>query len=74
MPGAVWAGLGPIGLGLARAVTLSALSGFTRTRRPGALMSTRDEYVEPAITRAARHYRAELKSLLDGTAVVTPAE
>ena len=67
----VW--LMPIGLSLALAVPLSALSGFS-FRRPGALMATRDEYVEPAITLAARHYRAELKSVLDGTAVATAAE
>ena len=67
----VW--LMPIGLRLALAVPLSALRGFS-FRRAGALMATRDEYVEPAITLAARHYRAELKSVLDGTAVATAAE
>ncbi|MAY45425.1 MAG: glucans biosynthesis glucosyltransferase MdoH [Rhodobacteraceae bacterium] len=67
----VW--LMPIGLSLALAVPLSALSGFSFGRRP-VVMGTREEYVEPAITRAARHYRAELKSVLDGTAVATPAE
>ena len=67
----VW--LLPIGLSLALAVPLSALSGFS-FGRPGALMGTRDEYVEPAITQAARHYRAELKSFLDGRPIATPAE
>ncbi|GGH32809.1 membrane glycosyltransferase [Cribrihabitans marinus] len=63
----------PIAFSLALAVPLSALSGVSAqgARR---LLQTREEVREPAITRAARSYRRELKAVLDGDARVTPAE
>lgn len=62
----------PIAISLALAVPLSALSGLSM-RGPG-WMGTREVYREPPVTAAARHYRAELKSLLDGEHRATPAE
>ncbi|WP_164659869.1 glucans biosynthesis glucosyltransferase MdoH [Tropicibacter sp. Alg240-R139] len=67
----IW--LAPIALSLALAIPLSALSGVTaKTARN--LLGLREDYREPAIAQAARHYRTELKSLLDGKSSVTPAE
>lgn len=81
---ALWAGifagvispwLIPIALSLALAVPLSALSGLTVSSRRARWMGTREVFAEPAITQAARHYRHELKSILDGRDdVATPAE
>ncbi|MCU9839059.1 glucans biosynthesis glucosyltransferase MdoH [Ruegeria sp. WL0004] len=67
----VW--LAPIAFSLALAVPLSALSGVSAgaARR---LIGMREEYREPAITRAARSYRTELKSLLERGTGVRPAE
>ncbi len=62
--------LAPIALSLSMAIPLSALSGVRVMR----WMATREEIREPAITRAARHYRAELKALIDGHTSATPAE
>ncbi|RBW49551.1 glucans biosynthesis glucosyltransferase MdoH [Phaeobacter gallaeciensis] len=71
--GLISAWLAPIALSLAFAIPLSALSGVTAgtARR---LMGLREDYREPAITRAARHYRNELKSMIEGQSSVTPAE
>ncbi|MEX0283141.1 MAG: glucans biosynthesis glucosyltransferase MdoH [Paracoccaceae bacterium] len=61
----------PIAISLALAIPLSALSGVTIR----GLLDTRDAVKEPAITQAARFYRAELKSMLDRDARSTsPAE
>ena len=67
----VW--LLPIAISLALAIPLSALSGVTSVtaRR---LLGMREDYSEPAITQAAKHYRHELKSLLEGRSSATPAE
>lgn len=67
----VW--LAPIAFSLALAVPLSALSGVSAgtARR---LIGMREEYREPAITRAARSYRTELKSLLERGTSAHPAE
>ncbi|MFA3918307.1 glucans biosynthesis glucosyltransferase MdoH [Ruegeria hyattellae] len=71
--GVVSAWLIPIALSLTLAVPLSALSGVSAgaARR---LLGMREDFREPAITRTARTYRSELKSLLDGKGAVTPAE
>ncbi|MCF6234580.1 MAG: glucans biosynthesis glucosyltransferase MdoH, partial [Rhodobacteraceae bacterium] len=81
---ALWAGilagvispwLVPIAVSLVLAVPLSALSGLSLTSRKTRWMGTREVFAEPPINQAARHYRKELKSLLDGsTDAVTPAE
>ena len=54
-------------------VPLSALSGVSAgmARR---LLGMREEYREPAITRAARRYRDELRALVEGKGTMTPAE
>ncbi len=74
---ALWAGilaglisvwLVPIALSLALAIPLSALSGRHIWGRVGALMGSREDFAEPQITRAARHYRSEIKAFLDGSA------
>ncbi len=64
----------PITVSLALAVPLSALSGLRVGSPTFRWMGTREDYREPAITRAARHYRAELKALIDGKGSATPAE
>ncbi len=63
----------PIAVSLALAIPLSALSGVPAgaSRR---WMGTREVYSAPPVAQAARHYRAELKSLLEGRAASTPAE
>ncbi|MCF6234524.1 MAG: glucans biosynthesis glucosyltransferase MdoH [Rhodobacteraceae bacterium] len=81
---ALWAGilagvispwLVPIAISLVLAVPLSALSGLSLTSRKTRWMGTREVFSEPPVNQAARHYRKELKSLLDGpNDVVTPAE
>ncbi|KIC43158.1 glucosyl transferase family 2 [Ruegeria sp. ANG-R] len=67
----VW--LAPIAISLALAIPLSALSGVSAgtARR---MVGMREDFSEPAITRAARRYRNELKDLIEGKGVVTPAE
>lgn len=74
MAGLVSPWLMPIALSLLCAVPLSALSGFTMTGGARAWLGTREDYREPLITQAARHYRNELKSLIDVRRVQTPAE
>lgn len=65
----------PIAISLALAVPLSALSGVSIGGAFGRWMGTREEYREPAITQAARYYRAELKTMLDGRGKsASPAE
>lgn len=66
--------LAPIALSLTLAVPLSALSGVTFGRGARRWMGTREDFAAPPITRAAQHYRAELKAALDGSAAVSPAE
>ncbi|WP_406645299.1 glucans biosynthesis glucosyltransferase MdoH [Aliisedimentitalea scapharcae] len=61
----IW--LVPIALSLVLAIPLSWLSGSGSLGRRGIWMGTREVFAEPQITRAARHYRRELKTLLDGT-------
>ncbi len=67
----VW--LAPIAISLALAIPLSALSGVSAgaARR---MVGMREDFSEPTITRSARRYRNELKRLIDGKGVVTPAE
>ncbi len=64
----------PIAVSLLCAVPLSALSGLPMAGRAGGWMGTREVYREPLITRAARHYRGELKLLLERGAAPAPAE
>nr|WP_317056070.1 glucans biosynthesis glucosyltransferase MdoH [Roseovarius sp. W115]MDV2929663.1 glucans biosynthesis glucosyltransferase MdoH [Roseovarius sp. W115] len=64
----------PIAVSLALAVPLSALSGVSLRGLVSKLMGTREMWREPQVTRAARHYRKELKSTLDGDAQPTAAE
>lgn len=69
----VW--LVPIALSLVLAVPLSWLSGRATFGRFAGWMGTREVFAEPQITKAARHYRAELKALLDGNgSKARPAE
>ena len=67
----IW--LAPIAISLAMAIPLSALSGVSAgaARR---MLGMREDISEPAITRSARRYRDELKKLIEGKSVVTPAE
>ena len=64
----------PIAVSLAFAIPLSALSGVSLRGLVAKLMGTREMWREPQVTRAARHYRKELKSTLDGKAQPTAAE
>ncbi len=65
----------PIAVSLAFAIPLSALSGVSIPGAAARWMGTREEYSEPPITQAARHYRSELKSMLDGPVQpASPAE
>jgi membrane glycosyltransferase len=64
----------PIAFSLLFAVPLSAVSGLSMPARACGWMGTREVYREPLITRAARHYRNELKTVLDRTTVSAPAE
>lgn len=73
--GLVSAWLLPIAISLTLAIPLSAFSGVSLRGVGRYWLGTREEWAEPAITRAARHYRAELKVLLDGgDNAVSPAE
>ncbi|MCV6585030.1 MAG: glucans biosynthesis glucosyltransferase MdoH [Marinibacterium sp.] len=64
----------PIAVSLALAIPLSALSGVTLRGMVAGWMGTREMWREPPVAQAARHYRAELKGLLDGQTRATPAE
>ncbi|MEL6433367.1 MAG: glucans biosynthesis glucosyltransferase MdoH [Pseudomonadota bacterium] len=64
----------PIAISLAVAVPLSALSGVSLHGAVAKWMGTREHWREPQITKAARHYRAELKASLQGQGKATPAE
>ncbi len=66
--------LSPIAFSLLCAVPLSALSGYSMSGRARTWLGTREDYREPLITQAARHYRTELKSVLERGKVQTPAE
>lgn len=63
----------PIAISLALAVPLSALSGRTLGGAAQRLLGTREDYRAPPITLAARHYRNELKAMLEGAAPVRTA-
>ncbi|WP_170788940.1 glucans biosynthesis glucosyltransferase MdoH [Ruegeria lacuscaerulensis] len=67
----VW--LAPIAISLAFAIPLSALSGVSSgpARR---MVGMKEDVKEPAITRSARRHRDELKRLIEGKGVMTPAE
>ncbi|WP_170560878.1 glucans biosynthesis glucosyltransferase MdoH [Ruegeria atlantica] len=67
----VW--LAPIAISLAFAIPLSALSGVSAgaARR---MVGMKEDFNEPAITRSARRYRDELKNVIEGKGVMTPAE
>ncbi|MGR3614421.1 MAG: glucans biosynthesis glucosyltransferase MdoH [Paracoccaceae bacterium] len=81
---ALWVGIGagvvsvwlvPIAVSLVLAIPLSWLSGRSMFGRFYAWMGTREVFEEPQITKAARHYRAELKALLEGNGSgASPAE
>ncbi|WP_135502619.1 glucans biosynthesis glucosyltransferase MdoH [Roseovarius aestuariivivens] len=65
----------PIAASLALAVPLSALSGVGLRGVVAGWMGTRELWREPLVTQAARHYRAELRSVLERTGkITTPAE
>lgn len=64
----------PIAISLALAIPLSALSGLSLASLGTRHLGTAEVYREPAIIKAARHYRAQLKAALDGDRVHTPAE
>ena len=72
--GLISAWLLPIAISLVLAIPLSALSGLSMTQRLPGWMGTREEFLEPPVTQAARHYRSRLKSMLDGTRIVSPGE
>ena len=64
----------PIAVSLMLAIPLSALSGVTLEGLVSGWMSTREMRREPSVSQAARHYRAELKGLLEGQSTTSPAE
>lgn len=64
----------PIAISLLLAIPLSWLSGVPVNGLKGRWLGTREDYQAPPIALAARHYRAELKLLLDGARGTTPAE
>jgi membrane glycosyltransferase len=64
----VW--LLPIAVSLALAIPLSAFSGWRMQPR---ILTTPEAWSEPKIIAAAKHYRAQLKSHLEGVAQ-SPAE
>ncbi len=74
MAGFVSPWLLPIAVSLLFAVPLSALSGLSLSGRARGWMGTREVYREPLITQAARHYRNELKSVVERDQATTPAE
>ena len=64
----------PIAVSLALAIPLSLLSGVS-LRTGKAWVGIREDYVAPPIVHAARHYRAEIKSALEGVSrAAEPAE
>ncbi len=63
----------PIAISLAFAVPLSAFSGVSLGRRLTGWMATRQDVRQPAVSRGAERYRAELKAMLEA-GTVTPAE
>ena len=63
----------PISISLALAIPLSAFSGVGPGRRFAGWMATRESVHVPQVSQAARHYRAALKSMLEGAAA-TPAK
>ncbi|WP_120636278.1 glucans biosynthesis glucosyltransferase MdoH [Ruegeria sp. EL01] len=65
--------LAPIAISLALAIPLSALSGVS-VGAARHMVGMREDFNEPAITRSARRHRKELKRLLEGKGVMTPAE
>ncbi|WP_226688251.1 glucans biosynthesis glucosyltransferase MdoH [Ruegeria arenilitoris] len=67
----IW--LAPIAISLALAIPLSALSGVSAgtARR---MVGMKEDFHEPAITQSARRHRNELKRLIEGKTVMTPAE
>ncbi|MTI03868.1 glucans biosynthesis glucosyltransferase MdoH [Roseibium sp. RKSG952] len=73
MAGLVSVWLAPIAISLALAIPLSALSGVSAgtARR---MVGMREDFHEPAITRLARRHRDELKKVIEGKGVMTPAE
>lgn len=64
----------PIAISLVLAIPLSALSGVAIFGRARGWMGTREEFREPLVAQAARHYRSEVKSILEGADATTPAE
>lgn len=64
----------PIAASLVLAIPLSALSGVSLRGAVAKWMGTREHWREPQISKAARHYRSELKSSLNGETKATPAE
>ncbi|WP_281994373.1 glucans biosynthesis glucosyltransferase MdoH [Ruegeria faecimaris] len=67
----IW--LAPIAISLAFAIPLSALSGVS-TSPARRMVGMKEDVQEPAITRSARLHRDELKRLVEGKTVMTPAE
>ncbi|WP_170438090.1 glucans biosynthesis glucosyltransferase MdoH [Ruegeria arenilitoris] len=67
----VW--LAPIAISLTFAVPLSALSGVSAAAACR-MVGMPEDFHEPAITRAARSHRNELKRLIEGKGTMTPAE
>jgi membrane glycosyltransferase len=55
----------PIALSLMLAIPLSAISGYRAGRSKAGWMASPVVYAEPAVTRAAGRYRAQLKLYLD---------
>lgn len=63
----------PIAVSLVLAIPLSMLSGLSLGTRQR-WMGTREDFDAPPITHAAKHYRAELRSILEGRSQVQAAE
>ena len=63
----------PIAVSLVLAVPLSALSGMSFGAAARGWLGTREDFREPQIAQAARHYRAALKSALEGPQTVLKA-
>ena len=62
----------PIAISLILAIPLSMLSGVSLGR--ARWMGTRVDFAAPPITRAAHHYRSELRSILEGGPAQAAAE